>query len=263
MSELQIWKPNEFKGTDLLPMESFGVVAKQERVGFENVVESDLILPKLACLQGMSKQISEGVPGAAPGKFYMSATNEVVDGPVRTLILYHFQSRALYPDERKPEMAGLEACFSRDAEIGTRYGDCYACNHKEWREGKPKNKPPLCQLAHNFVVLTKSGPAVIRMGGTSYRPADMMVKNLRRHPSGPEFWDYPAIISSTKVTTYYTVDIKIDWKDPTPPVVRAAARRFYDELKASYDHGKLTSAEPENESNAEKSTPFDEDNVPF
>lgn len=268
-SEIQIWKPSDFKGSDLLPIQALCTPPNEEQVGLENMDAKDIILPKLSCLQGMSEAVTNGVPGAQPGKFLLSSTDEIIEGPLRTMVVYHFKSRALYPDERKPEMAGLEACFSRDALIGTRYGECVSCDHSQWRPGKPKNKPPLCQEAHNFVVLTKNGPAVLRMAGTSYQSANKLLSGLKGDFSRPNFWDFPAVIASNKNTgpsgAYYTVDIRLDRKDVTPPAIRAVARKFYDELKASFEHGKLSSVESDGQTspNAPSAKPFDEDNVPF
>lgn len=234
---------------------------RDEQVGLENVEAKDMVLPRLSCLQGMSKQVADGVPGAAPGKFYLSSTGEVIEGPLRVLIVHHHKSRALFPDERKPEMAGLESCFSNDALIGTRYGDCFRCKYKDW--GKDR-KPPLCKEAHDFVVLTKNGPAVLKLAGTSYAAGSSLVSGLKNDFSRPNMWDFPAVITAVKAKSWagYTVDIRLDRQDPVPPSLRAAARKIYDDLNASFQVGKLSSAES-GQPGQESDSPIDEDNIPF
>lgn len=48
------------------------------KTGFENVTSADLKTPFLKQLQPLSPQVTDGLPGATPGAFYNSSTEEVI-----------------------------------------------------------------------------------------------------------------------------------------------------------------------------------------
>ena len=63
--------------------------------GFEDTKRSDMAIPFLNILQGLSPQITEGtVDGAKPGMFYNNVTHELIDGKTGFVFLptHHFKA---------------------------------------------------------------------------------------------------------------------------------------------------------------------------
>lgn len=244
----QLWAPREHAmvKTDLYPQKlAASETLDEELVGDENIEESDLIVPTLMLLQGQSQAVLEGVPGAQPGKFMLSTTQEVFEAPLRVLIVHHAKSRALFPKEQHP---GLEQCFSRDMVEGTRYGSCEQCPHKEWREGPDGNKNlrPPCSTSHNFGIILKEGPAILRLAGKSYKNGKKFVsaKLLAKQ----NWWKYPTVVRVHQKTRevagasqiYFICEIIWDIPDPLALPQRQAARKVYDLLNEAYEEGRLT-----------------------
>ena len=214
-NEVTIWEPKEFKGSDLLPVQvasQAALVANIPVVGRESTDESDIRMPNLKLLQGMSDEVTQGLDGAQPGKFFLSSTKEVIDGPLRVLIISHSKSNVMYPKDNDPRYFGKEKCISKDGVEGTVYGFCDECKlHKKW-DGR---QPPLCAESHNFTVLTPQGPAVIRFKRTNYPAARDFVSNWRL--SNKNLWHHPVeirVLSDTKdlggkKTTFYYM--KMQW----------------------------------------------------
>lgn len=257
MSEVQIWKPQKpFEGTDLIPdlhPQGENVPAPPGGVvGRENVGAEDLILPSLQLLQGMSDPVTEGIEGAQPGKFWMPTMQEVFKPPIRTLLIHHSRSRALFPKQAST----LKTCMAPDAVEGNEYGACEPCPHRKWGAN---GTPPACSESHNFVAWTDAGPAILRFAKTSYKAArnflttwTMTQKNL---------WAHPAIITVKKRTkqvsgqekTYYIMDIRWDQREDVPPEFQENALQLYQQIQKAHKAGKLRTEEedhspPESES---------------
>jgi hypothetical protein len=192
-----VWTPNKFDGSDLLPISASAGVAKVGEagiplVGRENIEESDLIVPSLRLMQPMSPQVAQGEAGAQPGIFYLSSTREFVKPPIRLLFIAHTKSNALFlPPQPDPRYTGLEQCLSRDGVTGSRYGACEECGKcTEWG---PHGEKPLGRASNNFVVLTASGPALLRFTGASYKPGKEFVSNW--HMGTKNLWDHPVVVT--------------------------------------------------------------------
>lgn len=240
MSEVpQLWTPEKFSGTDLLPVSMGG---EMDTTGREHVSADDLVLPVLTCLQGQSDPVTQGAEGARPGRFWHNGAQEAFEGPLRVLLCAHTKSRALFPKAKNPAHAGLERCISRDNLEGDRYGSCDACPHKEW--GK-NNEPPACSESHNFVALTAYGPAVIRFARTSYKAAKNFVTTWTMSPK--PLYAHPTILTAKptmrkvdgKDTTFYTVEMKWAQREAVPPAVQEAAHRVYEQVSRAHEAGKF------------------------
>lgn len=250
--EVEIWEPTQsFDGTDLVPDLRAGTELAAAPpggvVGRENVEPSDLILPALQLLQGQSDAVTNGVEGAQPGKYYHTASGEVLVPPLRALLVHHSRSRALFPKGDDPRSANLEKCLARDAMTGTAYGDCETCPHKNW--GENNEKPP-CAESHNFVVWSNKGPAVLRMSKTSFKNARNFLTTWNL--SDKNLWGHLVQIDSRKnnktlkdgsSSTYFTVEMRWDQREDVPPAFQENAVRFYKQIQKAHEEGKFSSTD--------------------
>lgn len=248
--EVAVWKPTQpFEGTDLLPelrtQESLAPAPPGGLVGRENVEPSDLILPALQLLQGQSDAVTNGVEGAQPGKYYHTASGEVLVAPLRALIVHHSRSRALFPKGSDPRSQGLEKCLARDAMTGTTYGECDSCPHRQW--GENNEKPP-CAESHNFVVWSNKGPAVLRMSKTSFKNArnflttwNLAEKNLWAHAVLIDSRKHSKTLADGSATTYFTVEMRWDQREDVPPEFQAGAVKFYGQIQKAHEEGRFGS----------------------
>jgi hypothetical protein len=243
-NEITPWKPSEFAGTDLLPINAGSRRNKTELVGRENVEETDLILPALRLLQGQSPPVVQGVPGAIPGKFIHSTNQMIFDAPLRVLVIAHTKSNALFPNANDPRSQGLERCISRDAVEGTVYGLCSECGRcTEW-DGK---QPPIGAQSHNLVVMTEHGPALLRFSRTSFQAAKAFIttwmmsdKNLWAHPVVVQVKKEPKVLKSGQQTVYCTAAPSWVQSEVTPPEVQAMALEWHKKVMAAHSSGRLS-----------------------
>jgi hypothetical protein len=201
--ELAVWKPDPFKGSDLLPAIQPTTVGGVPLVGRDAAADDDEMpkIPMLKLIQGTSPELGEGIDGLAPGKFFLTSTREVIEPPIRTLIIAHHRSNAMYPREGDSRYAGLEQCISRDGVVGDKYGSCDKCGRHRWPKTKwgERADPPLCAGAHNFIVLTDRGPAKIRFRRKSYPAGNNFYQTWRSSPKN--LWHHPVeirVIQETK-----------------------------------------------------------------
>lgn len=248
--ELQVWKPSQFQGSDLLPIALAGGAV--DKTGREHVGAGDLILPSLSVLQGMSDVVTQNtIPGARPGLFYHSGAGELFEGPIRVLICAHTKSRSLFPHEDRAEHQGLEKCLSRDAVTGDKYGDCGSCPYKEWGEN---NSPPPCSESNNFTVLTSMGPAVIRFARTSFKASRNFITTWTMSPK--PLWAHPAIITCRmeqkelkggKKSTFFPMEIRWAQREDVPPAAQAAARGIHEQVMHAFEQGRFDATGPSEE----------------
>jgi hypothetical protein len=253
--EMEVWAPAQpFEGTNLIPVlrqPTDMVTAPGGLVGRENTEATDLILPSLQLLQGMSDPVTDQVEGAQPGKFFLSTSGEVLQPPLRVLIVHHSRSRAMFPQEDDPRTKGLESCVARDAMTGTVYGACDACPHKEWGQGR--NDKPGCSVSHNFVAMTDRGPAVLRMSKSSFKNAKLFITNWMT--SFKNLWAHPVVVGVKRKTktlpngkeaAYFIMDMRWDQREDVPPAFQETAKEFYDQIQVAHEEGRFGSDDDEN-----------------
>jgi hypothetical protein len=243
--ELAIWQPKPLAtGTDLLPAGA-AMLQVVDRRGRENVEQRDMILPTIRALTGQSKPIREGREGARVGKIHMTGADLFFDPPFRVLLVHHSRSRALFPNPMNPAHKDLEVCISRNAMVGNVYGLCEDCKHKDWGSGR-NAPPPACFESHNFVALTKHGPAVIRLAKTSYKSAREFLTewNLSPYP----LWQHPVVVTTTPATkklssggesNYFVLALRWDRSETVPPPAQEQAWQLFQQLKAAHEAGKF------------------------
>lgn len=243
--ELIKWAPRAIPDLkhDLFPI-AVAAPSADDAVGRENIDAEDLILPSLKLLQGMSPEVTQGnIDGAKGGRFYSSLTDEVFDGPIRALLVYHWKSRGLLPDPKnRPATAGLEKCISRDAVEGSTYGLCQGCVHREWNDD---GKGPLCGEAHNFALLTPDGIVCMAFRRTALKEVRKFLTAWST--STKTLWQHPVIIKVNRQqdgdSVWWTPFVRWDVKDIVPPEMRAACREVHDRIKLTHGAGKLASQE--------------------
>jgi hypothetical protein len=245
--EIAPWKPAAFAGSDLLPVLSSVPRDRSHLVGRDNVEQSDLVLPTLRLLQGMSPPVLEGVEGAIPGRFMDSASQQVFTAPLRLLFVAHTKSNALYLNPKDARYNGLQKCISRDAITGSVYGACEECGKcTEWVD----NQKPLGAQSHNFVVMTDQGPAILRCSRTSFTAAKQFVstwmmsdKNLWAHPVVVRVKAKPKQLEDGRQTTYFSMEPTWQRTETTPPEVQALAMEWHKMVMAAHGSGKLRTDE--------------------
>lgn len=239
-NRIEVWQPQDFKGSDLLPVNSIG--GDDHLVGRENVEQADLILPTLELLQGQSDAVTQGVEGAQPGKFYLPTIQEVFDSPIRVMLVGHLRGAFMPEADDK----STELCMSHDGIVGTKYGDCESCVYSQWGED---GSPPPCAKSHKFIAMTDFGPAILRFAKTSYKAARRFLTAWTC--SRNNLWDFPVVVGTSmeqatikgKKVTYYTMDLKWDRKETVPSAGRTAAMEFFEQVSSAHESGKLKTSE--------------------
>lgn len=248
MSELpQVWQPSAFQGADLLPKPVAPQDDDEPLVGRDNVSQTDLILPSLRLLQGMSPAVTEGqIEAARPGLILHTGTREVLKPPMRLLFVHHSKSNFLAPDPKNPRHAGLEKCMARDAMHGDRYGYCDEC--KKCTEWPADGGKPLGSQSHNFVAMTPFGPAVVRFGRTSFKAAREFVttwtmgnKNLWAHPVVVRVKSQQRTLDNGQQATYFVWEPLWQTSEEVPKSMRLAAREMHDMVDAAHKAGRFSS----------------------
>lgn len=253
--EVAVWTPPKFEGADLLPaVTTDHSIEGIPTVGRENVEAGDLILPTLLLLQGSSDAVKEALKDhhgnqATPGWFVLSTTGEFLEPPLRLLLVQHHRSRALFPQPDKKEFDGLHTCLSKDGEEGTEYGVCQECKHRLWR-GERKREPPLCTEQHNFIAMTPAGPAMMRLGRSSFKAAKRFLttwncgvdeKNIFAHPVKVTVHKGVKELSPGQQTSYYHMELRWMLGENTPPNYQRAAYELYQRVQEAYEQGRLDS----------------------
>ncbi len=249
-NEVQVWAPQmEFTGSDLLPTARISnvTVRKQALVGREDIAPDDIILPALSLLQGMSDPVQNALPGCQPGKFYNEVTGDVFDAPLRGLLVHYYKSRAAFTGTKEHNVP--QQCISRDAVTGNVFGECATCQYAEWQECSDGKQRQPCALQHNFVLMTETGPIVLRLKTTSTKGAKKFLTAWGG--SNNNLWDFPVIITTTRSegevdgqkVSYYTMAIRWEMRDPTPDDWREQALAVYEQIHAAHESGNLSSSE--------------------
>lgn len=242
---LQVWKPSEFEGSDLLPVptEDSVLAPEEELVGQENILQEDMILPVLSLLHGMSEPVTKGVDGAKVGLFHLSLGDKIFEPPLRVLLVHHCKGAAMFPDDKREKDPEVK-CLSRDGITGTHFGNCDQCGRSEF--GKDRSKP-ICAKSHNFVLMTQFGMAIFRCRVTNYKTANMFVTEWKHADPERNMWHHPLMITTRqesynlggKTVMYPVLDLHWLTKETIPPDVRAECNATFEKIAAAHDKGKL------------------------
>lgn len=247
-----VWKPKEFDGNDLLPLDEAMAPASVEGVpdlvGRENIDPEDLIVPSLTLLSGKSTAVEDGVEGAEPGVFMHTGTEQCLpEGPLRVIVVHHHKGNVLFPKDNDIRYKGLETCISRDGVEGTKYGLCEQCRKcLDW--DNENDMPPLGAQTHHFVVMTSLGPVMMRFARTSYKGASKFIsswkmsrKNLWAHPVVIRVKEGTKMLSSGKSTTYHFMQMAWQTTEKVPDELQRGAFALYKEIESKHEAGNLKS----------------------
>ncbi len=262
--ELTLWEPKKFEGTDLLPI----LLPKNdlEVVGDDNIEDGDTVLPTIKLLQGTAVN---DVPGASAGQFYNTVTTELFDSPLRVLIISHAKGNSFFTDDKNPAHKDLKDCYSLDGVEGTVYGLCSECGRNEWdRSTNPHTKPD-CNKQHKIIMMTPSGPAMMRFQSTSYKALQglLTAKKMQRK----NFFDHPAHIIADgphkkqekggREFSFFKLVVKWDTSEPVPLAIRQTALETYKGLREAQSHGRLKGSDDGAEANTSASKDYGD--IPF
>jgi len=254
--KVEVWKPKEFAGNDLLPYDQALVPEVVEGVpglvGRQHIDPKDLILPALALLHGTSDAVQNKLPGAEAGLFMHTGTEEILpEGNVRLVFVHHHKGNALFPKEDK-RYAGLETCISRDGVEGTTDGLCEDCGKCYWPEqGGPDldgATSPLGAETHHFVALSSLGPVMMRFSRTSYRAANKFIsswsisrKNLWAHPVVVRIATGNKTLKTGTVKLYHHMQLAWQTTEKCPDELQRTAFALYKDIEAKHETGHLKS----------------------
>lgn len=252
------WKPKAFNGTDLLPYEQCLAVEEIEGVpllGEDKIDPDDLVLPVLALLHGTSAAVTDDVPDAVPGKFMHTGTEEVVEGPVRLVVVHYHKGNALFPKE-EPRYEGVETCISPDGVEGTVYGDCKECGKCFWPEdgGLPLEgaTSPLGAEVHHFVALSNMGPVIVRFSRSSYKAGSKFLsakslarKNYFAHPAVVRVVQGDKTLPTGKVTKFFALQMAWQTTEKVPAELQVHCAELYKNIDQKHETGNLKSNDEE------------------
>ena len=222
--ELKPWEPEAFDGTDLLPIQRGDFGPSDIPVEKDDDVEADdIVLPTVAILQGTSGPVKDRFPGAAVGLLFLSGSQEVVDPPMRAIVIHRFRGNALFARAANPAHAGLETCISRDGVTGSKYGDCAACGKcTEWGDDGSK---PRGTKTQQFVLWTDRGICILRVQLSGVKVArNISTFITKQHTSGRNWFAHPTVI---QVQT----DSKGDNSWPIPNLYWQEGERVPDDIQ--------------------------------
>ena len=141
--------------------------------GFENLEQSDLLLPRIKLLQPLSPEIKD--LDQKPGTIFLGLSNKSFGNKIVITPVLHFRSRIKWIPE--DDGGGID-CSSPDGRVPRekKYAqDCASCTHHLWNETatKKKDKQPKCTLYDNFLVLIEGSnePVIIPMERSKQRVA--------------------------------------------------------------------------------------------
>jgi hypothetical protein len=248
--EITIWEPAPFeKGTDLLPLEAmqqFGPtdVEVEEDTDLE---PDDIVLPTLTILQGTSEPVKQQVEGATPGKLFLSATQEVLEPPLRVLVVHRFRGNALFVRKSNPEHEGLETCISRDGVTGHRYGDCESCGKcTEWRD----DAKPLGTKTQQFVVWTNGGICMLRVQlSNKFVGRNIRTFMTKKQTSNRNYFAHPTVLQvetgSDDENTWFVPRLFWQERVRVPDEMQRACATWRARIKEALELGKLSDTEDE------------------
>src|SRR5262249_8592747 len=115
--------------------------------------QSELAMPRLKLLQGISREVMNDEAGCKAGVWYLTGLGALTK-PFTVFPLATFKSRELRVGQGDDARTD---CRSNDAETGygTPGGACAQCPMAKWTPDPNKagkNRPPACNLQYNFVV---------------------------------------------------------------------------------------------------------------
>lgn len=150
-------KKNDKNNKSLVPTEDIPLampgMVDGIQPGMECVDDADIVLPRLALVQAMSKCVDlEDDEAPKPGTFLNTLTMKQFKPPVKIVPIFYNKAAVKFPDTLNEPIE----CQSRDSISGTAFGTCAKCEYcwNIWTDG-----PPQCTVIHEFIsVLEDENP---------------------------------------------------------------------------------------------------------
>lgn len=147
--------------------------------GFDNFDNSDLIIPRLRLLQGLSQAVVDGL--GIIGQFQDTLTGEILGDEVE-VVLMGMKNGAVYFEAGK----GMQ-CKSVDGITSIRGDSCKDCPFGHYHAGEwVDDVPPKCSSSKEFMAVTRktlsgeeSRPMVISFLKTSYKEGKRLASMAR------------------------------------------------------------------------------------
>jgi len=189
-------------------------IKASDRLGLENLNQSDLILPRIKLCQSMTRERSETSPkhieGLEEGDFFNSLTGEKYGKEIRIIPVHFVRSRILF-NERGT--GGGFRCSSRNGIDGGHYSKtCETCLFSKWRE----KDPPECTEFKSLIGLLKPKleRVVLSFHGSAISVANdwlTRMSNLMDAEDKPIFhheYRIQSILGGTSPQTYMTYSVQ-------------------------------------------------------
>jgi len=225
----------------------------------ENMIEEDIVYPRLRLMQPLSDLVNEGV--ASPGQVVLNIDGHTYNAPggrIEFIPLYYWHSRLYFSSL---EDGGGILCRAEDGKRGdgTPGGLCSQCGMKEWGMDGERRIPPSCLRIHNFAVLIpkETGEhriAILPFSKTSFKVGSTILNRLRMQKRPPFAYSYCLkpkledggkykywVLNLDKWEDTNRIDQDIDQYDDWPSLLeeaKAAAETFRD----AYNGGTLGSS---------------------
>jgi hypothetical protein len=132
-------KPEEQKEVVVAPTTAISAERLQSKKGVKKLEREDQMIPRLKLMQGLSPEVQEGI--AKYGDLVNSLSKENYGKAVRVVPVVWWKSRIYWRDRKE---GGGIMCRSFDAVKGTVYGDCEACEYKNWTVEDGQQVPSKC-----------------------------------------------------------------------------------------------------------------------
>lgn len=131
--------------------------AVDAREMYGEINQSDLVIPRLTVLEGLSPAVTKEKLGH-PGDFFVTGFKKNLGSdPLEVVILKRLGRSNIRWKPLKD--GGGKLCEAKDAKtgIGEPGGQCATCHYKDWTTDKDgKQVPPLCDENQNFIVVPRA-----------------------------------------------------------------------------------------------------------
>lgn len=165
----------------------------EERLGFDALDQTDIILPRISVVQSLSQAFQNGL--AKQGQLWNNALDEAFD-ELEVIPLFAFKSRLKLTVDKGLICRSDDAILCTQGEHGVGF-DCASCPDSQWGQNSEK---PKCSLAYNFVCIDVSRkiPCVITFMRSAITEAKKWVSKSQF--TGKSMFSTKYKISSKKVT---------------------------------------------------------------
>jgi hypothetical protein len=204
--------------------------------GLECVDDSDIILPRLALVQQMSKCVDDHDEDAPkPGVLINTLTMEQYPPPVEVVPVFYNKAAIKFPSDPSEPIE----CQSRDSVTGMTHGICGSCEFYwgDWQHG-----PPACSVIHEFICVFKKDeplfalPFIVSMMRSSAKTGKqwLSIASVARVPLFAASYEIGADYRKNDKGNFYVYSVRPSGRiDPNP------YGRLYQSMFKAYKGGRI------------------------